>query len=401
MQRYQRVSAHARPLMRAQPLDYALAASDAAAALPMIGKHLEPLGTLTAAGAWAHRNAPGSAASLIGASRRNTHTRPQPAQLQALASAALAGLVAPETLGAPWPAPPRFAPLLHAGGLRRRYLYRSAVRYGHAPQQVLDVWRRRDLPEGRPAPVLVFVPGGGWLHGGRQVQGHTLMSHLAQRGWVCLSVQYRVAPRHRWPRHIRDVKAAVAWARAHVDDFGGDPRFAAVAGCSAGAHLAALTGLAPHDDDFNAELAAHADTSVDAVVGLYGRYDWIDRSTPERDEFVRFIENFVVRNTMHRHREIFENASPITRVHPDAPPFLLIHGDADRVIPVGEARGFVDALQSVSRSPVGYLQIPGAGHGFDLTDRFSTQAAVEATSQFLETVRRNQSTAAHDLPAVV
>ncbi len=193
----------------------------------------------------------------------------------------------------------------------------------------------------------------------------------------------------------------MAWARAHVDDFGGDPRFVAVAGCSAGAHLAALAGLTPNDGDFNAELAAHADTSVDAVVGLYGRYDWIDRSTPERDEFVRFIENIVVRKSMHRHREIFENASPITRVHPGAPPFLVIHGDADWIIPVGEARGFVDALRSVSRSAVGYLQIPGAGHGFDLTDRFSTQAAVQATSQFLETVHRNHCTAAHDQPAAV
>ncbi len=210
MPHYRCVSAYGRRLMEARPLDYALAASDAAAALPMIGKHLEPLGTLTAAGAWLHRNAPGSAAWLTGAHRRTTHTPAQPGGLQALATAALAGLGAPETLGAPWPEPPRLAPVLHAGGLRRRYLYRSAVRYGHAPQQVLDVWRRRDLPKSRPAPVLVFVPGGGWLHGGRQLQGHTLMSHLAHRGWVCLSVQYRVAPRHRWPRHIRDVLAGVS-----------------------------------------------------------------------------------------------------------------------------------------------------------------------------------------------
>ena len=144
---------------------------------------------------------------------------------------ALAGLAAPDAPVAPWPAPDGVAPLRHARRLRSRYLFRSAVRYGDAPQQLLDVWRRPDLSGGH-APVLVFVPGGGWLHGGRQLQGYSLMSHLAERGWVCVSVQYRVAPRHRWPRHIRDVRAAVAWVRAHIDQFGGDPRFVAVAGCA-------------------------------------------------------------------------------------------------------------------------------------------------------------------------
>ena len=65
----------------------------------------------------------------------------------------------------------------------------------------------------------------------------------------------------------------------------------------------------------------------------------------------------------------------------------MIHGDSDNVIPVHEARAFVDRLRSVSHAPVGYLEIPRAGHGFDLTDRWSTQAAVEATTQFLEAVR--------------
>jgi acetyl esterase/lipase len=378
---------------RAEPLDYALACCDAAAALPMLGKYLESLGALTAVGAWIGRNASGSAAWLSGAAHQisgwHSGTPPKPGALEALSAAALAGLVAADAPVAPWPAPDGVAPFRRARKLRSRYLYRRAVPYGDAPQLVLDVWRRPDLPGGGHAPVLVFVPGGAWLHGGRQLQGYSLMSHLAERGWVCVSVQYRVAPRHPWPRHIRDVRAAVAWARAHIDEFGGDPRFVAVAGCSAGGHLAALAGLTPHDADFNAELAPGADPSVDAVVGLYGRYDWMDRSTRERDEFVRFIEKFVVRRPIDSHHDVFENASPIARVHPDAPPFLVIHGDSDHVIPVGEAHAFVHRLRSVSRSAVRYLEIPGAGHGFDLTNPHSTHAAVHATSHFLEAVHRN------------
>ena len=393
-------SAHVRRVRRAEPLDYALACCDAAAAVPMLGNYLELLGTLTAIGAWIGRNASGSAAWLSGAAHQisgpYSGTPPEPGVLEALSAAALAGLVATDAPVAPWPAPDGVAPFRRARRLRSRYLYRSAVPYGGAPQQLLDVWRRPDLPDGQ-APVLVFVPGGGWLHGGRQLQGYSLMSHLAERGWVCVSVQYRVAPRHPWPRHIRDVRTAVAWARAHIDEFGGDPRFVAVAGCSAGGHLAALTGLTPHDADFDAELAPGADPSVDAVVGFYGRYDWMDRSTRERDEFVRFIEKFVVRRSIDGHHDVFENASPIARVQPDAPPFLVIHGDSDHVIPVGEAHAFVQRLRSVSRSAVTYLEIPGAGHGFDLTDPHNTNAAIHATSDFLEAVRRNHHLTPHRL----
>ena len=110
------------------------------------------------------------------------------------------------------------------------------------PTQLLDVWRRDDLPA-QPAPVLLFVPGGAWVHGSRILQGYALMSHLAEKGWVCLSIDYRVAPHNPWPAHITDVKAAIAWARANVDKFGGDRNFVAIAGTSAGGHLAALAGL--------------------------------------------------------------------------------------------------------------------------------------------------------------
>lgn len=142
-----------------------------------------------------------------------------------------------------WPAAERTPPIWD--GLRqRRHLYRRGVHYGDHPAQVLDVWRRKDLPA-QPAPVLIFLPGGAWVHGRCMGQGSALMSRLAEQGWVCLAVDYRVAPHHRWPRHIVDVKTAIAWARANVDKFGGDRNFVAIAGCSAGGHLCALAGLTP------------------------------------------------------------------------------------------------------------------------------------------------------------
>jgi len=264
------------------------------------------------------------------------------------------------------------------------------VRYGSHPTQRLDVWRRRHLPA-EPAPVLVFVPGGAWVHGSRLLQGYALMSHLAAKGWVCLSIDYRVAPHHRWPNHINDVKAAIAWARANVDRFGGDRDFVAVAGCSAGGHLAALAGLTADDPDYQQHLPEGSDTSVDAVVGIYGRYDWEDRSTAERERFVDFLERVVVNKRQNRHGEVFRKASPIAQVHPDAPPFLVVHGSADTVIPVEQARGFVERLRAVSRSPVSFIELPGAGHGFDMIDGARTGSTATAIGLFLNQIHRNRS----------
>jgi acetyl esterase/lipase len=376
--------------MRARPVDYLLAMSQYPAGLPLVGKHFEPLGALTAMGVWGYRHAPdfmsGVARNVLDRSAAEARSRDR-ARTNEVCAAALRGIVSAERLSVDWPAPDRFSPLLRAAQQRRQYLYRTSVRYGDAPEQLLDVWRRRELGAG-PAPVLIFVPGGAWVHGTRALQGYALMAHLAAQGWVCLSIDYRVSPRYRWPRHIMDVKAAVAWARANVDRFGGDRAFVAIAGTSAGGHLAALAGLTADESGFRAELPDGADTSVDAVAGIYGRYDWEDRSTPERVRFMDFLESVVVKKRYHRHPEVFRAASPIAQIRPDAPPFLVVHGTADSVIPVGQAREFVERLRASSRACVGYLELPGANHGFDMIDGARTAAAITVIGLFLNEVHR-------------
>ena len=368
------------------------------ASLPVVGRHLEPLGGVTAMGLWGYRMAP----EFLSASAKSWRTpgigetrKAERDQTQSVLDAALRGVVSSKDLDIEWPAPDRKPPFWRALQ-HRRYLHRSSVRYGKHPVQLLDVWRRKDLPV-RPAPVLIFVPGGAWVHGGRQLQGYALMSQLAEMGWICLSVQYRVSPHHRWPSHITDVKTAIAWARANVDKFGGDRNFIAVAGCSAGGHLSALAGLTANDPEMQTELPPGSDTSVDAVVGIYGRYDWEDRSTVERDRFVDFLERVVVKRRIDRHPEVFRDASPLARIHPDAPPFLVIHGSSDTVIPVAQARSFVERLRSISRSVVSYVELPGAGHGFDMTDGVRTGATSTAVGLFLGQVYRNRMIATKEV----
>ena len=390
----------ARCLLKAGPSDYMLAMSVASASLPVIGKHLEPLGAATAMGIWGYRHMP----DFLGATARswfepgNAELRQQERDAtNAVTEAALRGIVAAKDLEIEWPAP-ESAPPLWKFLQHRRSVHRTSVRYGNLPSQLLDVWRRKDSPAsgrcpqpGEPAPVLIFVPGGAWVHGSRLLQGYALMSHLAEMGWVCLSIDYRVAPHHRWPAHITDVKTAIAWAHANVDKFGGDRNFVAVAGCSAGGHLSALAGLTANDPEMQCELPEGSDTSVDAVVGIYGRYDWEDRSTAERARFVDFLERVVVGRKLSKHADVFRKASPVARVHEDAPPFLVIHGTGDSVIPVEQARSFVEKLRAASHSVVSYVELPGAGHAFDMIDGARTGSTATAIGLFLNQIHRNRS----------
>ncbi len=382
----------ARWLLNAGPADYMLAMSVASASLPVIGKHLEPLGAATAMSVWGYRHLP----DFLGATAKSWLS-PGNAELRrserdstnAVSQAALRGIVNAKDLDIEWPAP-ESAPPLWKLREHRRSVHRTSVQYGPRPSQLLDVWRRKDLPA-EPAPVLIFVPGGAWVHGSRLLQGYALMSHLAELGWVCLSIDYRVAPHHTWPSHITDVKTAIAWARANVDKFGGDRNFVTIAGTSAGGHLAALAGLTANDPELQSELPEGSDTSVDAVVGIYGRYDWEDRSTAERVRFVDFLERVVVKRKIAKHPDIYRKASPIARVHAEAPPFLVVHGTGDSVIPVAQARSFVDRLRTVSHSVVGYVELPGAGHAFDMIDGARTGSASTAIGLFLNQIHRSRT----------
>ncbi|MBV8965258.1 MAG: alpha/beta hydrolase, partial [Mycobacteriaceae bacterium] len=271
--------------------------------------------------------------------------------------------------------------------IRRRYVERNnVVRYGpHGRANRADVWRKRDLPRDGQAPVLVQIPGGAWMIGMRRPQAYPLMSHLADRGWVCVSVGYRVAPWHTWPDHIVDVKRALAWVKEHIAEYGGDPDFVAITGGSAGGHLASLAALTPNDPAFQPGFE-EADTSVVAAVPIYGRYDWYSVDGEGRREFVAFLQNYVVKKSFTKCRQVYVDASSIARVHSDAPPFFVLHGQDDSIIPVQEARDFVRELGDVAKRPVLYAELPHAQHAFDMYGSPRAHQSAEAVAQFLSWV---------------
>ncbi|HET6585133.1 MAG TPA: alpha/beta hydrolase, partial [Nannocystaceae bacterium] len=258
----------------------------------------------------------------------------------------------------------------------------------------LDVFRPRE--PGRLRPAIVQVHGGAWISGLKWLQGIPLLGHLAAGGWVGFNVDYRLSPRAAFPAHLVDVKRAIAWVREHADEYGVDPDFIVVTGGSAGAHLAALVGLTADDPSYQPGFE-NADTSVAAVVAFYGVYDLTDRRRPMSRPFRRALERWVLQVRHADDPTAFDRASPIERVCPDAPPFYVVHGADDTVAPVADARAFVERLREVSRSPVVYLEIPGAGHAFDIVPSMRTGATVEAVADFLRSLRA-ESTAEQTRP---
>ena len=270
---------------------------------------------------------------------------------------------------------------------RRRYVEKkNIVSYGpYGRNNLADIWRSRDLPHDGKAPVLVQVPGGAWTIGMRRPQAYPLMSQMADRGWICVSLSYRVAPRHTWPDHIVDVKRALAWVKDNISEFGGDPNFVAITGGSAGGHIAALAALTPNDPKFQPGFEG-ADTSVAAAVPVYGRYDWFSTDGNGRPEFIAFLQKLVVKQPFGEHHEIYVDASPIRRVHADAPPFFVLHGIDDSIIPVGEARNFVAELSKVTKSPMLYAELPHAQHAFEMYGSPRAHQAATAVGEFLSWV---------------
>ena len=276
-------------------------------------------------------------------------------------------------------------------GFARRSRYTNELgrdlSYGDAgPRNTLDIWKRTDLPDDAGAPVLVQVHGGAWTVGEKVGQAHPLMSHLADRGWVCVAINYRLSPRATWPDHIVDVKRALAWTKANIGRHGGDPSFVAITGGSAGGHLTALAALTANLPVFQPGFE-EADTSVAAAVPFYGVYDFTNRNRDAHPLLERLLTDQVLKTAFADDRDSWHLASPMSHVRPDAPPFFLLHGTNDTLVPIEQGRAFARALGEVSRQPVVFAELPGAQHAFDISPSVRAHHTVRSVERFLAVVR--------------
>ena len=153
------------------------------------------------------------------------------------------------------------------------------------------------------------------------------------------------------------MKRAIAWAREHAAEYGGDPNRVLLVGSSAGGNLAVFAALTPNDPAYQPGFE-HVDTEVLAATALYGYYGPSDSGRP--------------------------TSAPTAHLRGDAPPCFLVHGDRDTIVVVEHARAFAARLRSASEGPVVYAELPDAQHTFDLVHSIRCEAVVDAAEAFAE-----------------
>jgi acetyl esterase/lipase len=206
------------------------------------------------------------------------------------------------------------------------------------------------LPKGSgPFPGLVFIHGGGW-GGGTRMDNRRQAVYMAAHGMVSISIEYRLSGVAPFTAQIEDCRAAVRWLRAHAAEYHVDPKRIGLVGISAGAHIASLMGLENDEDPGSA---------VQAVVSISGVYDLGD---PAATQLTVPIAHLMGKPCAEA-PEPCRMASPLYRVHPGAPPYLVMHGDNDTLAPTADAVAFVAKMQEAG-NPVERFTAFGTGHSF-------------------------------------
>ncbi len=212
-----------------------------------------------------------------------------------------------------------------------------------------------------PFPAVVCIHGGGWI-GGDHKQMKQTIEVLAGRGYVAVSPDYRLAPRHRFPAQIEDCKAAVRWLRANANRYHIDARRVGSVGFSAGGHLACLLGVTSKDDGLEGDGGnGEQSSAVQAVVSFFGPTD-LTQAVWSKEALTRNLVP-LLGGTPEEKAEAYRKASPITYAGKNAPPFLFLHGTEDRTVPFKQSQDLADKLQQAGVS-ARVLPVTGEGHGW-------------------------------------
>ena len=233
------------------------------------------------------------------------------------------------------------------------------VAYGPAGRaNVLDVYHRRGVTSG---PAFAYFHPGGFRSGSKNRQAKLLLETLAAHGWVCVSANYRL--RVPFLDSLADAKRVIAWLRTEGSRYGANAETLAVGGGSAGAQLASHCAVSANHPELQPGFS-EADTSVSAVVGLYGYYgSAFGQELSDPGEFTD---------------------RPL-------PPMLIIHGEKDPMVTTAVPEGFVHAMSSRGEGRIVYTELPGAVHNFDLFASLRHAAVTAGVLEFLTWVSADRS----------
>ncbi|MDR6551777.1 alpha/beta hydrolase [Paenibacillus qinlingensis] len=222
--------------------------------------------------------------------------------------------------------------------------------------------------------ALLFIHGGGWYKGNKE-QWHDVCAHFASEGYICATASYRLVPQFRFPAQIEDVRLAMQHMKTTSEKFGFDADRIVVVGSSAGGHLASLLGTIQVDDLLGVGDELHdRNTLPYAVIGYCPVVTMFDRRET--------IEN-LLGFPLGANDELYQLASPVHRLVGNEPPFLLLHGDKDTLVPLDQVTNFHEQIMKHGgRSHL--VVLPGVDHGFGYgVETEAQQQSIEAIEHFL------------------
>jgi acetyl esterase/lipase len=239
-----------------------------------------------------------------------------------------------------------------------------------ASSQKMDIY----FPEsGGPWPALVYVHGGSWMQGDKS-EAVMLARGMSMQGYLVVSLNYRLYPAGKFPNMIEDVKCGIRSLRAHASEYNLDPNRIAAIGPSAGGHLVSLLGTSDQSAGWDVGEYLDQSSRVQAVIAMAPVTD-LTRNFPNADieamRHVGFGEDNIVQ------------ASPITHVTADDPPFLLIHGDQDTFVPSEQSQLIYDRLVQMN-VPAQLIIVKNAGHSFVAPDGSATPTVAEINQIILD-----------------
>ncbi|HET6882883.1 MAG TPA: alpha/beta hydrolase fold domain-containing protein [Pirellulales bacterium] len=235
------------------------------------------------------------------------------------------------------------------------------------PHQKLDLLLPKEPTAEAPLPVMVYIHGGAWRGGSKREGISFLVPAVAGGSFAGVSMDYRLTDEAIWPAQIHDCKAAIRWIRANAKKYNFDPQRIGVIGTSAGGHLAAMLGTSGNVDRLEGKVGGNLDESsrVECVVDEFGPSELLAMSGFPSDiehDSPDSPESRLVGGAIQEHKDAARSASPITYVSPDDPPFLLVHGTEDPLVPYDQSERLLAAMTEEGVDAT-LIKVQGGRHG--------------------------------------
>lgn len=237
------------------------------------------------------------------------------------------------------------------------------IEYGKVGDRSLQLDLYAPEKISKPVPGLIFIHGGGWTGGSRDVYKPYTVSY-AKKGYVAATISYRFSGEATFPAAVEDAKCAVRWLRANSAKYHVDPNKIAVIGGSAGGHLSLMVGYSSEVPELEGDGGnPKVSSRVQAVVDLYGPYDL----TTDFARKAGVVKKFLGDKTYDEAPELYKRASPMTYLTKNDPPTLILHGTIDDVVPIEQSDRLAARLKELG-IPVVYDRLEGWPHTMDAAE---------------------------------